>query len=239
MNSIESFNKLDSVPVVTFDVGLGAKTEYIDFDYAAYDTYVRSKGLSDEQIDALSLHFYPQNEQFHLIGGEYQHTTNKASVGITSDKSAIAVNRALLHENEHMVSHIMGRVTPQERRHKEITRVSWAAANAAGITALGTEVFAFIAQSAEAAVTGGEVAALGVVAFIGSVLSYVTDEDEIRARMAESAPDAPMIVTYTAKPQGQNAVDGLPRHTLSIPFPKGQRLRITYRNPFAKNSSDQ
>src|SRR5665811_151142 len=50
-----TFQDLEAVPSVSFDIGLGKLVDHIDFDYAAYTRHLEAQGLSENAINDTSV----------------------------------------------------------------------------------------------------------------------------------------------------------------------------------------
>jgi hypothetical protein len=103
-SELDRFNALEVVPEITFDIKLGKRYDYVDFDYAAYDDYLRAKGLSDEDIEGTTIRF-KRSRAIIPYHGIYNRWTKKTTVYIGGKKHGRA-NRVLTHETQHRVDHV-------------------------------------------------------------------------------------------------------------------------------------
>jgi hypothetical protein len=67
----------ETVPTVSFDISLGERAVYIDFDYLAFDGLAKRVGLSGEQVGNYTVHFTPPPDE---MLGRYHDDLSQADV---------------------------------------------------------------------------------------------------------------------------------------------------------------
>jgi hypothetical protein len=198
MTSSEDFNQLTAVPCVSYDIKLGKTTSYIDFDYLAYDNSVRDESLSDEQISRLSFHHYPLR-RIHALTGVTNPRTGEVYIGVNSYTSPEELNCTFFHESSHAIDTITKAETSAEKLHGTVTHLFRAATYATAITGLGEEARALFDTSEKAAITGGVLFVLSAASFIGRMVSYATEPQEIRANQLAQASRYNQVIRYIGK----------------------------------------
>lgn len=180
--TIMSIEALPSVvPAVTFDIGLGQTTEFIDFDYCAFDELARQSGMNDERITEATFQFKPLKNRAH--SGQYHPKSHLSEVGVPEitevyttefgPRFCVAaadlqgtpeqcVNDLTLHEIGHWVDDCTG----DSKRLTRGVKIARAAVGIEAATMLGTGSFAIM----EGSLTATEASLASLAVLIGSVM---------------------------------------------------------------------
>lgn len=95
------------MPQVSFDIRLGEKYSFVDFDYEGFRSLVHSQGGNDEHFeDAKILVGPPKSMGGGLMRGYYSHSDGQIGVG-TRKK----LNSTLAHEVQHYIDMTTGEDT--------------------------------------------------------------------------------------------------------------------------------
>ena len=111
-----TFQGLEAIPSVSFDIGLGKLVDYIDFDYAAYNRHLEERGLSEGAISETSVRIESVDtaERVRRIMGLGRHGAyGRGQVRIKIGKSVDEdkANLLLRHETQHRVDDVNGTIT--------------------------------------------------------------------------------------------------------------------------------
>lgn len=199
------------IPQVTFDVRLGSKVEYIDFDYEAYTEHLRESGLTSEEIRATSIIFLAKGgdldnadskeaESVRLpdhVNGNYSPRTQSMKVKVHKSKST---NKILVHESQHRIDHILGaqwlQYDPNKMQKSYDTMVASLKLGMVGVGgALATSKWGIDNDLIQKTIAGSTMTGLlGSLANMGhKFLPYIRDPFEVRARDAEKSVDTQFV----------------------------------------------
>lgn len=98
-------NVPERLPRVSFDLSLGERFGYIDFDFECYIEYLEERGLSDNHIydSALKL-----NRHSFIRGGIYRPSSDMVETAVPYTGSQEKTNGSLRHEIQHKIDHDLG-----------------------------------------------------------------------------------------------------------------------------------
>ncbi len=91
------------LPEVSFDIRIGKKYRYVDFDYDAYFQKATEMGMTPEQIAAVSVHF--KKPSYSPLRGGYNRYDKKTEV-----RMARRANKTLVHELKHAADDTKGKL---------------------------------------------------------------------------------------------------------------------------------
>lgn len=188
---IEAIQLQREEPTAYFDLGLGDRVAFIDFNTPKFAEHLSSSGLNNEQISGSRVRF----ESPRFLGashGHYDNRTNKIVVKIGASTTEARANSVVLHEAEHLITyandecmarwwHKIGRTTLLHLKVSALYIMCGVAATAAE--------YQYLARVSTAG--AGIAAAAGLL----SAAMYKVDPDERRARRAEHLPHS--FVTLT------------------------------------------
>jgi hypothetical protein len=181
----QTFLELPVVPSVSFDVELGKRLSFIDFDYAGYAQYLQKRGLTDEATEAGHIRF-GRIPLYSQTIGLYDMGTHDIFVGIKAWSSQKRVNLILAHETEHKIDNIAGNIGEQEAvyQHKMIRNAKAGVVTA--IAGFGCKIFGETIKNGAVESSGLIIGGLGLVGIYLSGRSYEKTAHEKHAHALEN-----------------------------------------------------
>lgn len=166
----------DALPEVSFDIGLGQKYSYVDFDYNAYKREVNTMGGTNSDFENAKILF--KDRGISLTRGLYSPVDESMVVKLSSK-----TNQVLAHETRHYLDHQRGQL---DKARVISANLSYAATIVADIA-----LFTMIALSALPETTSvgrfgddwiDETRAIQLGAAMSFLYLYYLSPAEIRAR---------------------------------------------------------
>ncbi|HWZ65246.1 MAG TPA: hypothetical protein VNX65_00430 [Patescibacteria group bacterium] len=169
-------------PQVTFDIGLGQKVEYIDFDTDIYAEHLRTSGLSDTDIANTSVRFCSDINASNVE--RYYPGTGRIEVDLGSGRS---MNKAVIHGTQHRIDDAHGLLNESSGNvQANLYRARKLLAGAAMLAA-GGDILAAANDLLEPALVYAS-AFVAIVLQLGAISTFAFDAlqpDERRALRAE------------------------------------------------------
>lgn len=191
---------LDAIPQVAFDIKLGEYVSYIDFDYEAYDEFLRDAGVDQTEIENLevyyrrprfyhSLHLGPVAVNIRGYHRREDKIENKSRIGVVlgPGRDQKGVNTTTTHETQHFIQHAVEGVDKKDKRLYKLRLSGMLGGVATAVWGSTTASLGAATGSEGLLMTGGGAVALGLVTAGGSYASYVKHPREIDARESGSA----------------------------------------------------
>jgi len=103
--SLEQTGLPESIPQVSFDIRLGKRTAYVDFDYTAFVIAAYADGVSPEQVEDLSIHFKAGSFTSLALFSKahYDVRKNSMEIAVPRKMERHKLNKIVAHETNHFV----------------------------------------------------------------------------------------------------------------------------------------
>jgi hypothetical protein len=183
----------DYLPSVSFDIRLGKRFSFVDFDYDGYINNLRGCGLTDDEIREFSIYIEPERHTV-LPRASFKLAPNEFTVSVPRFRAQKAVNTALNQETQRQVDLALGDISPGDKRfykyYGKVFTVGWfATAGIVGLNYVSTRMWEYTntTQAIDRVTTVGFVAGVvGLAAYSGS---FYFSESESWARKAKKSPE--------------------------------------------------